>query len=51
MDGLLPTPHEYNKHIHMGSQWALFMPSVVVMGVHKGPLVFTLRTAPLFRRT
>ena len=36
MDGILPTPHEYNKQIHMGSQWALFMPTVVYTDIHKG---------------
>jgi len=29
IDGILPIPHDYNKHIHMGSQWVLFMPTHV----------------------
>ena len=36
MDGILPTPHEYNKHIHMGSQWALFVPTHYATYIHNG---------------
>jgi len=41
----------YGKNVLKGLQSVLFVRSVGVMGVHKGPLVFTPRTAPLLRRT
>ena len=39
IDGVLPIPHEYNKHIHMGSQSVLYNPTHDVAGDYEGPLV------------